>query len=80
MPNYGKLRELVSHRVSFDFDTGARVVGYVAACKPPTGPVQIVVLSRVEILDDKGRVMEHHDEFSMVPNVLTTFRLQEGPS
>jgi hypothetical protein len=80
MPNYGKLRELVSHRVTFDYDTGARVVGYVAACKPATGPVQVVVLSRVDILDDKGRVLEHHDELSLVPNVLTQFRLQEGPS
>jgi hypothetical protein len=27
MPNYNKLRELVSHRVTFDYDTGARIVG-----------------------------------------------------
>jgi hypothetical protein len=80
MPKYDKLRELVSHRVTFDYDTGARVVGYIAACKPATGPVQVVVMSRVDILDDKGHVLEHHDEFSMVPNVLTSFRLQEGPS
>jgi hypothetical protein len=80
MPNYDKLRELVSHRVSFDYDTGARIVGYIAACKPASGPVQVVVMSRVDILDDKGRVIEHHDEFSFVPNVLTGFRLQEGPS
>jgi hypothetical protein len=80
MPNYAKLRELVSHRVTFDYDTGARVVGYVASCKPPTGPVQVVMLSRADILDDKGRVLEHHDELSVVPNVMTTFRLTEGPS
>jgi hypothetical protein len=80
MPNYAKLRELVSHRVTFDYDTGARVVGYVAACKPATGPVQVVVLSRADVLDDKGRLIEHHDEMSLVPNVLTAFRLTEGPS
>ncbi len=82
MPNYDRLRELVSHRVSFDYDTGARVVGYVASCKPGTGPgpVQVVQLSRVDILDEKGRVLEHHDEFSLVPNVMTHFRLFEGPS
>jgi hypothetical protein len=80
MPNYGRLRELVSHRVTFDYDTGASVVGYVSACKPPNGPVQLVVLSRVDILDDKRRVLEHHDELSLVPNVMTTFRLTEGPS
>ena len=80
MPNYDKLRELVSHRVTFDYDTGAKIVGYVAATKPATGPVQVLVMSRVDILDDKGRVIEHHDEFSFVPNVLVSFRLTEGPS
>ncbi len=80
MPNYAKLRELVSHRVTFEYDTGARVVGYIAACKPASGPVQVVVLSRADILDDKGRLIEHHDEMSMVPNLLTTYRLTEGPS
>ena len=80
MPNYNRLHEWISHRVVFEFDTGAKIVGYVAACKPPQGPVQVVQMSKVDILDDKGRVIEHHDEFSFVPNVLTRFRLQEGPS
>src|SRR4051812_37490774 len=80
MPNYARLHELVSHRVTFEYDTGAKIVGYIAACKPATGPVQVVVMSRVDILDDKGRVLEHHDEFSFVPNVLSSFRLTEGPS
>jgi len=38
MPNYGRLKELVSHRVTFEYDTGARIVGYIAACKPGTEP------------------------------------------
>jgi hypothetical protein len=80
MPNYAKLHELVSHRVTFEYDTGARVVGYIAACKPGQGQVQVVVMSRVDILDDKGKVIEHHDEFSLVPNVMTSFRLTEGPA
>jgi hypothetical protein len=80
MPNYGRLKELVSHRVTFEYDTGARIVGYIAACKPGNGPVQLVQMSRVDIFDDKGKLMEHHDEFSFVPNVLTTFRLTEGPA
>lgn len=80
MANYDKLRELVSHRVTFDYDTGAKIVGYVAATKPAQGPVQVVVLSRADIYDDKGRLLEHHDEFSLVPNVMTSFRLTEGPS
>jgi hypothetical protein len=77
---YEKLRDLTSHRVTLDFDTGAKVVGYVATTKPATGPVLLVVLSRADILDDKGRVLEHHDELSVVPNVMTGFRLTEGPS
>jgi len=80
MPNYAKLNELVSHRVTFEYDTGARIVGYIAACKPGSGPVQLVQMSRVDIFDDKGKLMEHHDEFSFVPNVLTAFRLTEGPA
>ena len=80
MPNYGKLHELVSHRVTFDFDTGARLVGYVAACKPGSGPVQLVQMSRVDIFDDKGKLLEHRDELSFVPNVMTGFRLTEGPA
>ena len=80
MRDYSKLRDLISHRVTFEFDTGARVVGYIAACKPATGTVQVVVMSRVDIFDTNGRVLEHHDEFSMVPNLLVAFRLTEGPS
>jgi recombinational DNA repair protein RecT len=80
MAEYGKLRELVSHRVTFEYDTGAKVVGYIAACKPASGAVQVVVMSRVDILDGNGKVLEHHDEFSMVPNMMTAYRLTEGPS
>ena len=80
MPDYAKLRDLISHRVTFEFDTGAKVVGYVAACKPGAGTVQVVVMSRVDILDSNGRVLEHHEEFSMVPNLMVAFRLTEGPS
>jgi hypothetical protein len=80
MANYSKLRDFVSHRVTFEYDTGAKVVGYLAACKPPTGPVQVVVLSRADILDANGRVLEHHNEMSLVPNLMVTFRLTEGPS
>jgi hypothetical protein len=80
MPQYGKLRDYVSHRVTFDFDTGARIVGYITSCKPPTGPVQVVAMTRVDILDATGRVLEHHEQFSFVPNALVGFRVTEGPS
>ena len=79
MPDYSKLRNMVSHRVSFDYDSGARIVGYLAACKPADGPVQCVVMTKVEILDASGKVLENHPEFSFVPNVLVSFRVTEGP-
>jgi hypothetical protein len=80
MPDYAKLRELVSHRVSIEYDTGARIVGYVTAAKPATGPVQVLNMSRVDILDATGRIVEHHDDFTLVPNSLVGFRMTEGPS
>jgi hypothetical protein len=80
MPDYSKLRSMVSHRVTFDFDTGARIVGYLAGCKPAQGPVQVASMTKVEIIDSTGRVLEHHAEFSFVPNSLVGMRVTEGPS
>ena len=79
MPHYDKLRQMVSHRVTFEFDTGAKVTGYLSGCKPAQGQVQLVTMSRVDVLDATGRVLEHHEEFSLVPNALTGVRLTEGP-
>jgi hypothetical protein len=80
MPSYERLKEMISHRVTFDYDTGARVVGYLATCKPAQGPVQLVVLSRAEISDRDGNVLERHEQLSLVPNALAGVRLTEGPS
>jgi len=80
MPQYAKLRDYVSHRLTFDYDSGARIVGYVTACKPPSGPVQLINLTRVEIHDATGRVLETHETLSLVPNVLVGWRVTEGPS
>jgi hypothetical protein len=80
MPDYSKLRELVSHRVVIEYDTGARVVGYLATCRPDFGPVQMVRLSKAELQDSDGNVMETHDSLSLCPNVLVGFRMEEGPS
>lgn len=79
MPDYSKYRDLVSHRVELEFDTGARVVGYVAACKPSQGTVQLVNLTKVKLLDAAGQLIEEHDALSVVPNVLTGVRVAEGP-
>jgi len=39
MANHQSLREMLSHRVTFTYDTGVQVVGTVTACAPVTGPV-----------------------------------------
>lgn len=80
MPQYQKLRDYVSHRITFDYDTGARIVGYITTAKPANGQVQLINMSKVDILDATGRVLEHHEAFTLVPNGLVGFRVTEGPS
>ena len=79
MPDYKKLRDMVSHRVTFEYDTGAKIVGYVASCAPASGPVQLVVLSKVQIIDSRNVAMAKYDELPLVPNSLLAFKLTEGP-
>jgi hypothetical protein len=79
MPDYKKLRDMVSHRITFEYDTGAKIVGYLASCAPATGPVQLVVLSKVQLIDAGGSVVAKYDELPMVPNNLIGFRITEGP-
>ena len=79
MPDYTKLRDMVSHRVTFEYDTGAKVVGYIASCAPASGPVQLLVLSKVQIVDAQNVVMSKYDELPLVPNNLIGFRVTEGP-
>ena len=53
MANQQSLREMLSHRVTFTYDTGVEVVGTVIACAPVTGPVDIsawgIVTLRAEL-------------------------------
>jgi hypothetical protein len=77
--DYKKLRDMVSHRVTFDFDSGAKVVGYIASCVPPSGPVQLLVLSKVQILDGADNVLAKYEEYPLVPNNLIGFQVTEGP-
>lgn len=79
MPDYKKLRDMVSHRVTFEYDTGAKVVGYIASCAPASGPVQFVVLSKVQVIDAANAVVAKYDELPLVPNNLIGFRITEGP-
>ena len=69
-----------SHRVTFDFENGYHLTGYVATVRPPQGDVITMALSRVEISNDAGEVVERHREMVLVPSVMTNYRLTEGPS
>lgn len=80
MPNYSKLHDLISHRVTIEYDTGARVVGYLASCQPASGPVEFIVLSEAKLIDSRGRVVREASELTMCPNVVTSIALTEGPS
>jgi hypothetical protein len=77
--DYKKLRDMVSHRVTFEYDSGSKVVGYVASCLPPSGPVQMLVLSKVQVFDGSKNVIGRYDELPMVPNNLVGFQITEGP-
>ena len=74
------LRDLVSHRVTFDFENGCHVTGYVSTVRPPEGEPLIMALTRVEITNDAGDVIERHREMVLVPSVLVNYRMTEGPS
>jgi hypothetical protein len=79
MPDYTKLHDLVSHRVALEFDTGARIVGYLASCQPSSGPVQFAVVKKAELIDSAGRVVQKADELTVCPNVLVGVHMDEGP-
>ena len=79
MPNYSKLHDLISHRVTIEYDTGARVTGYLASCQPTSGPVEFVVLQEAKLIDSRGRVVRETGELTVCPNVLTSIALDEGP-
>ena len=46
---------------------------------PAAGPVQMVVLSKVQLLDAGNNVLARYDELPLVPNNLIGFRVTEGP-
>jgi hypothetical protein len=79
MPDYSKLQELLSHRVNLEYDTGARISGYLAACQPSSGAVQFVVLSDAKLIDASGKVVREAKELAICPNLLTGISVDEGP-
>lgn len=79
MPDYSKLHDLVSHRVQFEFDTGAKIVGYLASCQPSSGPVQFALVKKAELFDSSGKIVQRADELTVCPNVLVGIHRDEGP-
>jgi hypothetical protein len=79
MPDYKKIRDMVSHRVTLEYDTGAKIVGYLASVAPTQGPVQYAVLSKVQILDSTSNVVARFEELPVVPNNLIGLKVTEGP-
>jgi hypothetical protein len=79
MPDNTAIRDMVSHRVTFEFDSGAKIVGYLAACAPASGPVQYAVLSKAQILDAKGVLIASFEELPVVPSSVVSVGVTEGP-
>ena len=80
MPNYSKLHDLISHRVTIEYDTGARITGYIASCQPSSGPVEFAVISNATLIDSRGRVLRELGELTVCPNIVTSIAIAEGPS
>ncbi|HMU38607.1 MAG TPA: hypothetical protein PKE31_06305 [Pseudomonadota bacterium] len=80
MSSHKHLRDLVSHRVTFDYDNGCHITGYVATVRPAEGDVLTIVLTHVEVATSAGDIIERHREMVIVPSVLVNYRQTEGPS
>jgi hypothetical protein len=55
------------------------VIGTIASCAPASGPVQLLVLSKVQVLDGAKNVLAKYAELPLVPNNLIGFATTEGP-
>ncbi len=71
---------MISHRIVVEYDTGARIVGYLSNCRPNEGEVMLITLSRAQIEDAEGTILESHDSLTVCPNLVTGVALEEGPS
>ncbi|MBZ0232046.1 MAG: hypothetical protein K8M05_06805 [Deltaproteobacteria bacterium] len=69
----------MSHRVSLEYDTGARVVGMLASCQPSSGPVEFVVLHDAKLFSSSGKLVRELADVTLCPNVVTGLSLDEGP-
>jgi hypothetical protein len=79
MPDYSKLHDLVSHRITIEYDTGARITGYLASCQPSVGAVEFIVLSNAKLLTSSGVLLREAGELTVCPNAVSSIALDEGP-
>jgi hypothetical protein len=73
------LRQMLSHRVTFRYDTGTKVVGTITACAPKEGPVEYLTLAKAEVVGAAGQVLARFAELPLVSAVLTDVSVTEGP-
>ena len=74
---YDKLRDMLHKTLTFEYDSGAKVVGVLKELRPDSGPVQLAVMKDVDILSEGGDILEHHPIFSFVPTRLRKFGLKK---
>jgi hypothetical protein len=79
MPDYKKIRDMVSHRVTLEYDTGVKIIGYISSVAPTQGPVQYAVLSKVQVVDASNKILQRFEELPVVPNNLVGIKVTEGP-
>jgi hypothetical protein len=68
---------LEAGRVSYEFDTGAKIVG--TPVEDELGGTGLQTLADVVLSDSNGRTMERASRLCLVPRPLLGFRLAEGP-
>jgi hypothetical protein len=78
MPDYARLRDYVSHRVTFDYENGSRIVGTVGQTRPASGPVQTVMVSAALLYSPGGKLVGQRPELSLVPNLLVAAQRDAG--
>lgn len=79
MPDYSKIHDLISHRISLEYDTGARIVGMLASCQPSSGAVEFVVIHDAKLISSSGQLVRELKEVTLCPNVVSGIAIDEGP-
>jgi len=74
---YEKLRAMIDKTVVFEFDTGVKIVGILKEVKPEEGIVTLAVMKDVDILSETGDLIEHHANFTFVPNKQKKFGIKK---